>query len=217
MEMYTVEQNGKLLKLKPCQLTTAVLAKLFCLFPESIVLVSDNGYVATPDEDGDFMNVDDLPIWTVTGESTKPSETLQTTSTNPYAYQPPRPGKGKVKEIKQMQSGRQPSLRLFSSVRSPLVFVPKNTKGHRKSQERRGRSSSGGSTLKSADGANMRGRRYVSNLPIQLTESDATVDRVSQMVSDDAFNGEPVALLDNDYLKILDTSSTRGETDYHLY
>ena len=100
MEMYTVERDGKLLKLKPCQLTTAVLAKLFCLFPESIVLVSDNGYVATPDEDGDFMNVDNLPIWTVTGESTKPGESLQTTSTNPYAYQPPRPGKGKVKESK---------------------------------------------------------------------------------------------------------------------
>ena len=50
---------------------------------------------------------------------------------------------------------------------------------------------------------------------VQLTKNDANVDRVSQMVSNDAFKGEPVALLDNDYLTILDTPSTSGEIDYH--
>ena len=66
-------EDGKSLKLKPRQLNIAVLSKLFNLFPESIVLVSDDGYVGTPDEDGDFIGVDDLPTWTVSGDSTKPT------------------------------------------------------------------------------------------------------------------------------------------------
>ena len=55
--------------------------------------------------------------------------------------------------------------------------------------------------------------KKLSNLPVQLTDSDATVERVSQIVADDAFNGERVTLLDNEYLKILDTASTRDESD----
>ena len=72
-KLYNVERDGKSLKLKPRQLNIAVLSKLFHLFPESIVLVSDDGYVETPDEDGDFIGVDDLPTWTVSGDSTKPT------------------------------------------------------------------------------------------------------------------------------------------------
>ena len=59
--LYNVERDGKSLKLKPRQLNVSVVSKLFCLFPKSIVLVSDVGYVETPDEDGDFIGVDDLP------------------------------------------------------------------------------------------------------------------------------------------------------------
>lgn len=55
-----------------------------------------------------------------------------------------------------------------------------------------------------------------SNLPIQLIDSDATIERVSQIVADNVFNSERVTLLDNDYLKILDTASTRGESDFHF-
>ena len=55
--------------------------------------------------------------------------------------------------------------------------------------------------------------KKLSKLPVQLTDSDATVEHVSQIVADDAFNGERVTLLDNKYLKILDTASTRGESD----
>ena len=58
--------------------------------------------------------------------------------------------------------------------------------------------------------------KKLSDLPIQLTNSDATVAHASQIVADDAFNGEWVTLLDNDYQKILDTASTRGESDFHF-
>ena len=65
--------------------------KLFCMFPESIILVFDDGYVETPDEDGDFIGVDDLPTWTISGDSTKPTPQPVTT---PYTYQPIVKGKG---------------------------------------------------------------------------------------------------------------------------
>ena len=90
--LYNVERDGKSLKLKPRQLNVAVLSKLFYLFPESIVPVSDDGYVETLDEDGDFVGVDDLPTWTVSGDSTKPTPQPVTT---PYAYQPIVKGKGR--------------------------------------------------------------------------------------------------------------------------
>lgn len=54
-KLYNMERDGKSLKLNPRELNIAVLSKLFHLFPESIVLVSDDGYVETPDEDGDFI------------------------------------------------------------------------------------------------------------------------------------------------------------------
>ena len=53
--------------------------------------------------------------------------------------------------------------------------------------------------------------KKVSNLPIELNDSTATVPRVTQMVADAAFGGEDAILLNIDYLKILDTLTTRGK------
>ena len=36
-KLFTVEKDGKSLKLKERQLTTSVLAQVFCLFPETII------------------------------------------------------------------------------------------------------------------------------------------------------------------------------------
>ena len=84
--VYYAEHDGKSLKLKPGQLKTDVIVKLFHLFPDSIVLVPNNGYVETPDDD-------DLAVWTVAGDSTKPHPSQ--TDSHPLtlcAYQPP-PGR----------------------------------------------------------------------------------------------------------------------------
>ena len=72
-KLYTVEKDGKTIKLKPSQLTTQVLSKIFGLFPES-VLLSEDGYVETADNDGRFHNVDDLPMWTVSGDLMRPAD-----------------------------------------------------------------------------------------------------------------------------------------------
>ena len=42
-------------------------SRIFGLFPESILLLSDDGYMETADSDGQFHNIDDLSHWTVTG------------------------------------------------------------------------------------------------------------------------------------------------------
>ena len=59
------------MKLKGPQLTTQVLAKVFGLFPDTVRLLSDDGYVETPDANGRFTDVDDTPVWTVSGNFMK--------------------------------------------------------------------------------------------------------------------------------------------------
>ena len=71
--MNTVERDGKTVKLKSSQLTVQILSKIFGLFPESILLLSNDGYVETADPDGRFHDVDDLSHWTVSGDSLKPT------------------------------------------------------------------------------------------------------------------------------------------------
>ena len=88
-KLYTVEKDGKTVKLKSSQLAAQVLSKVFGLFPESILLLSDDGYVETADNDGRFHDVDDLPIWTVSGESMRPADCGPGSSgITPYSYQP---------------------------------------------------------------------------------------------------------------------------------
>jgi len=93
-KLFTVERDGKSLKLKEKQLTTVVLLRVFNLFPETILLVSEDGYVELPDEEGYFVAVDDLPTWTVTGDSMAPAPAAppSTNMTTPYSYQPPLTG-----------------------------------------------------------------------------------------------------------------------------
>ena len=69
--LYTIEKDGKTVKLKPSQLTTQVIGKVFGLFPDSIILISDDGFVETPDHEGKFLDVDDLSKWVVNGDSLK--------------------------------------------------------------------------------------------------------------------------------------------------
>ena len=71
-KLYTVERDGKTVKLKSSQLTVQILSKIFGLFPESILLLSNDGYVETADPDGRFHDVDDLSHRTVSGDSLKP-------------------------------------------------------------------------------------------------------------------------------------------------
>lgn len=58
--------EGRSLKIRPDQLTIDVLSKVFHLIPETILLVSDVGTIATADKVF-FADVDSLYTWTVEG------------------------------------------------------------------------------------------------------------------------------------------------------
>ena len=67
-KLYTIEKDGKSVRLKSSQLRTRVLSKVFGLFPQSIILLSQDGYVEMGSSDGLFHDVDNLPVWTVSGD-----------------------------------------------------------------------------------------------------------------------------------------------------
>ncbi|XP_019860855.1 PREDICTED: uncharacterized protein LOC109589173 [Amphimedon queenslandica] len=50
----------------------------------------------------------------------------------------------------------------------------------------------------------------VGNFPVRLNEERANIAHVKQVVSQESFKGEEVVIVDVDFLKIPDTSSTRG-------
>ena len=59
-KLFTVEKDGKTVKFKAFQLTTQVMSRLF---QESILLLSDDGYIETADTDGQFYDVDVNSQW----------------------------------------------------------------------------------------------------------------------------------------------------------
>ena len=67
--IYTIQIGGKSVKLKKEQVTTAVLGQIFDLFPDSIILISEEGYVCTPNVDGTFKDINDLSMWVCQGKS----------------------------------------------------------------------------------------------------------------------------------------------------
>ncbi len=59
-KLYTIEQDGKSVKLKAAQLTTQVLSKVFGIFPGAILLLTSDGYIETPNDEDYFRDVDDF-------------------------------------------------------------------------------------------------------------------------------------------------------------
>ena len=51
----------------------------------------------------------------------------------------------------------------------------------------------------------------ISNLPLSISEDSANVTSVLSQVSTEVFKGEAIILLDVDYLKLLDSNTTKGE------
>ena len=95
---YTVEHGTIRRKLKPGQMSQRVLGKIFNLFPDSILLVSDDGLVETADDHGNFSDIDDLPVWTCSGDNVpSPGNTENSqsqSSSSSYMYQQPSNSSG---------------------------------------------------------------------------------------------------------------------------
>lgn len=211
------------MKLKSSQLKTAVLSIVLGLFPDSIILLSDDGYVETADTDGRFHDVDDLPVWTVSGNSLQP---LAGTSAGPgpsginsYSYQSPQ---ARLAKWSRGKSRWTPAT--FST--STLVPGPRQLPGvcaHEPSvsQDECNQSSEVPAEWRKSIEVckwieQKKVWKKVSNLPMVMTEATANIPCMMQMVSDDVFGSEETVLLDIDYSKIPDTSATRGETQLKL-
>ena len=69
IDLITIKYDGRTLQLRPEQLTVRYIAKAFRLIEETIILVSDRGTVAIP-EDGIFRDLDMYEQWTVQGTKT---------------------------------------------------------------------------------------------------------------------------------------------------
>lgn len=80
------------------------------IFPDAIILISDDGYVATANSKGFFEDLDDIPIWTCQETS------CTTSSSSSYPYQVPSKrgqkvkGKGRVQWVPQHTNLYLPSL-----------------------------------------------------------------------------------------------------------
>ena len=85
-EISTVELGDKRVKLKE-QLTTNVLAKIFDVFPDTIILISDDGCVTTANSKNLFEDLDDVPIWTFQETSCNPPTDAASSSNSSYSYQ----------------------------------------------------------------------------------------------------------------------------------
>ena len=133
-EIYAVEMGDKRVKLKKEQLTTNVLAKIFDIFPDTIILISDDGYVATANSKGVFEDLDDIPIWTCQGTSCNPLPEATSSSSSSYPYQAPSKrrgkgkGKGRVQWAPQHTTSYLPSLRGGSN--RPPGVVAQETRLH---------------------------------------------------------------------------------------
>ena len=75
MDIYVdLSYEGRTLQLRSDQVTVNNIARTFRLIPETIILVSDSGTVAIPDDNGSFSDVDSLLGWTVEGDKSSRSQ-----------------------------------------------------------------------------------------------------------------------------------------------
>lgn len=77
LEVYVdLSFEGRTLQLRSDQVTVNNIARTFRLIPETIILVSDTGTVAIPDENGSFSDLDSFSLlgWTVEGDKSSRSQ-----------------------------------------------------------------------------------------------------------------------------------------------
>ncbi len=197
-ELYTLKAEDISVKLRPSQMTVDTIGKVFNLESTGIFLVGENGTVATPEEDGSFDTYEMRYAvnWTVSGNPIHPthrgdpgpgSSSQQTT-----------PGGGKWKPAcGSAMSKRKLSLKHRETI--PKKALPGSGPGGALSWTKTVEVCCYDPSIKKTF-----------NLPVILNEQTATVPRLADMTSAEAFDGDPVALLDSDNLRVPDSIGTRG-------
>jgi hypothetical protein len=199
--------DGRKMKIRDDQVSTVLLAKVYHLLPESIVLFSDTGKVEAPNENGNFSFLTSAKKYTCIGEPIP--MTTENVFCNPFSYQTsqkfalgkPAKGKGRASAFSTFGRQRPPGVRQlgefgYSGPSSSKAAVHE----WRKNIE-----------IMQWIEAEKRWKK-TSNFPISLNEQTANISSVTKMVSDEVFDGESIVLTDVDHLKILDSSSSKGES-----
>lgn len=194
-DFYSVKNDSFSVRLRPTQMSVDTLAKIFSLSTSSIFLVADDGAVATSDDDGSFntyeMSTD--VCWIVNGHGSS-------SSSSSACGQQAKLEKWRPATQVYVQDRRVLSLKKSSSFSKP---------------EKKGSGSTGtGSWTKTVEVCVFdicsSTIKKTFNLPLTLTESTASVTKISDITSAEAFDGDCVVLLDSENLRIPDNIGTRG-------
>ena len=203
--MFTLENAakrcpGNYVRMRAAQMNARAVGRVFNPFPETVFLVAGDGSVELPDEDRRFHTdvIDSSLIWTCDGDSSKPVHQGSqwgelgefqpgTSGSFQYAYQP-------TDEARQRES-------TDSSLRK-----------RRKREHTEPRPTPDLIWIKKIEICTFQGSQLNKwfDLAILLTKSTATVDDVAECVSEEAFDGDQVVLLDSENVQIEDSSVTRG-------
>ena len=211
--MYTLFTDHRKVKVTEDQLNTKSIGQVFGFFPDSIFLICDDGKLVSPSESGIFTDLRQYYKYEVIGESVKNQPT--DFRANFGCPKPPSmavPVMGSFSSAMTAASPRPRGISIKTKwpAKPPGVTFATGKEEWTKNVEVCNYSKSLG-TL-----------RKISNFPITLTESTSSIKQVSQQLSHEAFGGQTVILLDNDNLKIPDTTASRGiicmrNTKFHAF
>lgn len=202
--VYTLFNDHRKIKAKEEQLNTKDIGQVFGLYPDSIYLICEDGSLETPcRERGIFSDLKQYYKYEVCGLPLSMSPKGQLSST-------PLTGAGLP------STSTCPG----ANVASLLTARPRGVSSKTRWPARPpGVNFAKEEWTKNVEVCNysksLGGLRKFSNFPITLTESTSSIDHVSQQLSVEAFGGQNVILLDNDNLKIPDTSASRGMPNYY--
>lgn len=202
-DLYSLRNEKLSVKLRDTQMTAATIAKIFNVFPQSIVLVGADGTVATPDSNGDFsfLELSCETSWTVNGDPSKvdDSHKLQRPSSS-YAYQQPQ-------NTEASKTKWKPGAFSANRHKPPGVTKQEGTGSGRRP------SSSWTKTVEVCTyDVHDSSFKKTFNLPLTLTDDTSTVNKVADLASAEAFGGDSVVILDSDNLRIPDSAGTRGKS-----
>ena len=190
-------------------MTVETLGKVFNIASATIFLEGDDGTVATPGEDGTFdtfeMNCD---VWTICGSPSVTQEGPGGSASSSITRQQTKAGGGK------WRPSVGSSIVASSSIATPPV-------GNRVSKHESKKASGGGgpgqSWTKTVEiccyELSSACIKKTFNLPLTLNKNTATVTRIADIISAEAFEGDVVVLLDSENVRIPDGLGTRGIYD----
>ena len=227
-EAFTLESAakpgpGNYVRMRSTQLNARAVGRVFNFFPESVFLVAGDGSVELPDEDGRFQvdAMDASLVWTCEGDSCKPSRPIDVSlqpgaSGYHYAYQP----SDELREREKLDQQERSTKSVPSGKWKPK-FKTSTLRGNRESSGKPQLTSTNAASAawtKTIEICTFEGTQLKKsfNLPISLTEKSATVVCVTDFVSDEAFEGAAVVLLDSENLHIPDSVETRGIHRLHV-